>query len=130
MVTLSYRTLGAVVAGAVVAGWLSASVATPPRVVSQELPGRRARAADVAAIPTLVLDVAGRATPRPASGRNPFTFGGTRASEPVGAAAIADGRARAVAPRPEAALAPGPRGARARMATVAAAGRSAGQAGP
>ncbi|MGE3472456.1 MAG: hypothetical protein AB7O28_19040, partial [Vicinamibacterales bacterium] len=97
---------------------------------TQELPGRRARAADVAAIPTLVLDVAGRATPRPASGRNPITFGGTRASEPVGAAAIADGLARAEAPRQEPALAPGPRWSLAGMATDAAAGLTAVLSGP
>ncbi|MEZ5290300.1 MAG: hypothetical protein R2745_04400 [Vicinamibacterales bacterium] len=123
MLTLSYRTLGALVAAAVVAGWLSASVATPPPVASQELPGRRTpAAATVATIPALALDMAGRPTPRPSGSRNPFAFGGARGSVAASAATVsADSAAPVDATVPAPAVSPAPRWSLVGMATDAAA---------
>lgn len=74
MLTISYRVAALVAAGAVLVGWLSASLVVPPALISQE----RARAprdrATAPPIPPLALDAVRSPRVRPGTHRNPFAF--------------------------------------------------------
>jgi hypothetical protein len=70
----SHRTAGLLAAGALVVGWLSASLVVPPSAISQS---REAASRRFAAPPIPPIELASVAAPRlrPSGGRNPFAFG-------------------------------------------------------
>lgn len=77
MRTASRRTLWVLLAGAVLTGWCSASIVSPPSAGTQGLPPRRAPSGIDAVIPPIPLAIALPRTP-PIGQRNPFAFATTR----------------------------------------------------
>jgi hypothetical protein len=81
----SHRTAGLLAAGALVVGWLSASLVVPPSAISQS------RAAAPSAprlpdIPSVALGAVMSPHQRPNTGRNPFAFAGADRRGTTGAA--------------------------------------------
>lgn len=76
MLTISYRVAALCAAGAVLVGWLSASLVVPPAVISQERPRAARRVAAAPPIPSLALDAVRSPRVRPGTVRNPFAFAG------------------------------------------------------
>jgi hypothetical protein len=87
----SHRTAGLLAAGALVVGWLSASLVVPPSAISQS----RAAAPSgprLPDIPSVALDAVMSPHQRPNAGRNPFAFA---AADPRSATAAPDEPRRA-----------------------------------
>lgn len=83
MLTISYRVAALVSAGAVLVGWLSASLVVPPAVISQERPRARRAVAPAPAIPSIALDAVRPPRVTPGTARNPFAFAGRGADTVV-----------------------------------------------
>lgn len=81
MLTVSYRVAALLAAGAVLVGWLSASLVVPPTLVSQARPQARRVITPTPPIPALALEAVRAPRVRPDLGRNPFAFSGRAARE-------------------------------------------------
>lgn len=84
MLTISYRVAALLAAGAVLVGWLSASLVVPPAVISQERPRTRRVVTAAPAIPSIALDAVRPPRVAPGTARNPFAFA-SRAAESAAA---------------------------------------------
>lgn len=80
MLTISYRVAALFAAGAVLVGWLSASLVVPPAVISQERPRARRAVTPSPPIPSIALAAVRPSRVTPGTARNPFAFAG-RAAE-------------------------------------------------
>lgn len=78
MLTVSYRIAALFGAGAMLVGWISASLVVPPTIVSQERPQPRRVVAAPQPIPPLALDAVRAPRVGPVLGRNPFEFSPAR----------------------------------------------------
>jgi hypothetical protein len=77
----SHRTAGLLAAGALVVGWLSASLVVPPSAISQSRAGT-ARPPAAPEIPPIALSSVAAPRLRPSGARNPFAFGAAPAPGP------------------------------------------------
>lgn len=82
MRSTSRRTLWLLLAGAVLTGWCSASIVSPPAAGTQMLPTSPGRGTSDLTMPSVALAPAVPRTP-PTSVRNPFAFGALRTDGPA-----------------------------------------------
>jgi hypothetical protein len=75
----AHRTAGLLAAGALVVGWLSASVIVPPSAISQSRAAAATRPPDPV-IPSIALATIAAPRLRPSGARNPFAFGAAHAA--------------------------------------------------